>query len=45
MENYTCSACNWVYNPKENDNVKFEDLPDDYVCPVCGAGKELFEKQ
>ena len=45
MENYVCTVCNYVYSPSENDNVKFEDLPQDYVCPLCGVGKEMFEKQ
>ncbi len=45
MEKYVCTACMWVYDPSENDNIPFEDLPDDYVCPVCGVGKEMFEKQ
>lgn len=45
MENYVCTACGWIYIPSEHDNVKFEDLPDDFVCPVCGVGKDLFLKQ
>lgn len=45
MEKYVCTACMWVYDPSENDGIAFEDLPDDYVCPVCGVGKELFEKE
>ena len=44
MEKYVCTACMWVYDPSENDGVAFEDLPDDYVCPVCGVGKDMFEK-
>ena len=42
MQKYVCDACGYVYDPAENDNVKFEDLPEDWVCPVCGVGKDLF---
>ena len=45
METYMCSVCHYVYDPSENNGVKFEDLPDDYVCPLCGVGKDMFEKQ
>lgn len=45
MDKYVCTACMWVYDPEENNNVAFEDLPEDYVCPVCGVGKDMFEKQ
>ena len=45
MENYVCSVCGYVYSPNENDGVKFEDLAKDYVCPMCGVGKDMFEKQ
>ena len=45
METYMCSVCHYVYDPQENGEVKFEDLPDDYVCPLCGVGKDMFEKQ
>ncbi|MCD8024334.1 MAG: rubredoxin [Candidatus Gastranaerophilales bacterium] len=45
MEKYVCTACMWVYDPKENEDIPFEKLPDDYLCPICGAGKDMFEKQ
>lgn len=52
MEKYICTVCNYVYDPQigdtENDIPKgtaFKDLPDNWVCPICGAGKEVFEKQ
>lgn len=45
MEKYICTVCGYVYDPEEHDGVKFEDLPDDYVCPLCGVGKDLFDKQ
>ena len=52
MESYVCTVCGYVYDPAQGDpdngvaaGTKFEDLPDDWVCPVCGAGKEDFEKE
>ena len=39
---YEC-VCGYVYD-EEEEGVKFEDLPDDYVCPICGLGKESFSK-
>lgn len=50
MERYQCPACPYVYDPAEGDpdngvqpGTSFEDLPDDWVCPVCGAPKDIFE--
>lgn len=47
---YAC-PCGYEYDEAKGDpdngiapGTKFEDLPEDYVCPVCGLGKELFEK-
>ena len=52
MDNYVCTVCGYVYDPQvgdpENDippETPFEELPEDWVCPVCGAGKEDFEKE
>ncbi len=45
MEKYVCTVCQYVYDPAENNNVPFEQLPDDYVCPLCGVGKDMFEKE
>jgi rubredoxin len=52
MDKYVCKVCGYVYDPEKGDpdngidpGTKFEDLPDDWVCPVCGAGKESFEKE
>ncbi len=45
MENYICTVCHWVYEPAENGNVPFSEQPDDFVCPLCGVGKDLFEVQ
>lgn len=44
MAKYKCTVCGYIYDPAENNNVAFEDLPDDWVCPVCGVGKDKFEK-
>ena len=52
MSKYECTLCGYVYDPKKGDpdnDVKpgtdFEDIPDDWVCPVCGAGTDDFEKE
>jgi len=52
MKTYVCSACGYVYEPEEGDpdsgiaaGTAFEDIPDDWVCPVCGVGKEDFEPE
>ena len=52
MDKYVCKVCGYVYDPEKGDpdngikpGTKFEDVPDDWVCPVCGAGKEDFEKE
>jgi rubredoxin len=49
MKKYVCDLCGWVYDPAigdpENDiapGTAFEDIPEDWVCPECGAGKEDF---
>ena len=49
---WVCTACGFVYDEELGDEAngiapgtKFEDLPEDYLCPWCGVGKELFEKQ
>ena len=44
MEKYRCLVCEWVYDPADNDNVSFADLPEDWVCPECGVGKDQFVK-
>ena len=44
VPNYVCSICGYVYDPEEEDSP-FEDLPDDWSCPVCGALKAQFEKE
>ena len=41
---YECSACGWVYD-EEKEGTKFEDLPEDWECPICGASKDEFNKE
>jgi len=48
MKKYVCTVCGWVYDPAEGDpegGIAFEDIPDDWVCPLCGVGKDDFEVQ
>jgi rubredoxin len=49
MEKYKCQICGYIYDPAEGEperNIKpgvaFSDLPADYTCPVCSAGKDEF---
>ncbi|MBO4389071.1 MAG: rubredoxin [Spirochaetales bacterium] len=49
---YECNLCGYVYDEDLGDpdngvrpGTRFADLPDDWVCPVCGASKDSFEKQ
>ncbi len=51
MKKYECKVCGYIYDPQKGDpengikpGTPFEQLPDDWVCPVCGAGKEEFEE-
>lgn len=50
MDKYLCLLCEYVYDPAVGDptqgipaGTSFEDLPEDWLCPDCGAGKEEFE--
>lgn len=50
MQKYVCIPCGYIYDPELGDEdggipagTAFEDIPDDWVCPVCGVGKEDFE--
>ena len=45
MKTYVCNVCGYVYDPDEFDGVAFEDQPDDFVCPLCGVGKEDFSEE
>ncbi|MBQ2909267.1 MAG: flavin reductase [Bacilli bacterium] len=40
---YRCTICGYIYD-NEKEEIPFEELPDDWVCPRCGVGKEQFEK-
>lgn len=40
---YRCKVCGYIYDDN-TEQVKFEELPDDWVCPLCGVGKNMFEK-
>lgn len=43
MEKFQCTVCGYIYDPAENEGVTFEQLPDDYTCPLCHVGKDMFE--
>lgn len=50
MEKYVCTVCDWIYNPATGDpdegvvpGTAFEDLPEDWICPECGVGKDMFK--
>ncbi len=52
MQKMRCIVCNYVYDPAEGDpdngvppGTPFESLPDEWVCPLCGAGKDEFEPE
>ncbi|HUU50432.1 MAG TPA: rubredoxin [Nitrospinota bacterium] len=51
MDKYVCIACGYIYDPEKGDpdngvepGTLFDNLPDDWVCPTCGATKDMFEK-
>ena len=51
MDKWECLVCGYVYDPQVGDpdngikhGTAFEDLPDDWVCPDCGIGKDMFDK-
>jgi rubredoxin len=51
MDKWECLACGYVYDPAVGDadsgiaaGTSFEELPDDWVCPECGVGKDMFER-
>lgn len=52
VSKYQCSStCGYIYDPEKgapkdgiNQGIPFEKLPDDWVCPICGAGKNIFKK-
>jgi rubredoxin len=52
MDRYVCGICGYVYDPVVGDpdgnippGVSFGKLPDDWVCPICGAGKDEFSPE
>ncbi len=52
MENYVCTVCGYVYNPEEGcpdqgiePGTPWEEVPDDFACPLCGVGKDQFEQE
>ena len=52
MKKYVCNVCGWIYDEQLGDadngiqaDTKFEDLPEDFVCPLCGVGKEDFSEE
>ena len=52
MKKYVCTICGFVYEEEKGlpdegiaPGTKWEDVPDDFVCPECGVGKDMFEVQ
>ncbi len=50
MKKYECTVCGYIYDPEKGytdggiaPGTAFEDIPDDWACPLCGVGKEDFE--
>ena len=50
MTKYECTVCGYIYDPAEGDpdndvapGTAFKDVSDDWVCPLCGASKDMFE--
>jgi len=51
MAKYKCQVCGYIYDPAVGDSTQgvppgtaFESLPDSWICPECGVGKDMFEK-
>lgn len=51
MDSYVCTVCGYVYNEEEGypeggiaTGTKWEDVDPDFTCPMCGVGKDMFEK-
>ena len=52
MDKYVCDMCGYIYDPAEGDpdngvapGTPWEKVPEDWVCPLCGVGKDQFSKQ
>jgi rubredoxin len=50
MKKYICTVCSYIYDPQQGDpdsnippGTPFENIPEDWVCPLCGATKADFE--
>ncbi len=50
MKKYVCEPCGWIYDPAKGDpdsgvepGTAFEDIPESWCCPICGATKDQFE--
>ncbi len=48
---WRCMVCGYIYDPEVGDpdsgipaGISFEELPEDWICPICGASKDLFER-
>ena len=51
LEKWICETCGYIYDPKKGDTganissgTKFEDLPDEWLCPMCASGYDNFDK-
>jgi rubredoxin len=51
MKKYVCNVCGYIYDPSEGDSgsgvkpgTAWDDVPEDWVCPLCGAGKSEFSE-
>ncbi len=52
MDKYVCSVCGYVYDPEQGDpdagvepGTPWEEVPENWECPLCGVGKDEFEKE
>lgn len=52
MKKYVCDVCGWVYDEEEGapeygiePGTKFEDFPEDFECPLCGVGTDMFSEE
>ena len=51
MDKFVCEPCGYIYDPEQGDpdggiapGTAFEDIPDDWVCPICSVDKSMFVK-
>lgn len=52
MDKYVCAVCGYIYDPEVGDEdggiesgTSFDDIPDSWTCPMCGVGKDQFERE